>query len=70
VQLLALHMSQELPMPETRDVSPLLFLEKETQGDMIRRARLWQRGQGASLSASLNGLINSKVRSQSVHVYS
>jgi len=63
-------MSQELPLPETRDVNPLLSLEKETQGDMIRLARLWQRGQEASLPASLNGLINSKVSSQSEQVYS
>jgi hypothetical protein len=65
-----LQLAQESPLPETRDVSPLLFLEKETQGDMIRRAWLWQRGQEASLSASLSGLINSKVSSQSEQVYS
>jgi len=37
-QLLAPHPAQELPVPETRAVSPLLFFEKETQGDIIRLA--------------------------------
>jgi hypothetical protein len=69
-QLPALQPAHELPVPETRDVSPPLFLEKQTQGDIMRRAWLWQRGQEASLSASLNGLISSKVNSQSVQLYS
>jgi len=38
VQLLAPHPAHELPVPETRDVSPLLLLEKEAQGDMMRLA--------------------------------
>jgi hypothetical protein len=70
VQLLAPQLAQELPVPEIRDVSPLLSRDRATQADIMRRAWLWQRGQEASLSASLSGLINSKVSSQSEQVYS
>jgi hypothetical protein len=37
-QVLALHVSQELPLPETRDVNPLLSRDRAKQGDMIRLA--------------------------------
>jgi hypothetical protein len=38
VQLLAPQLAQELPVPEIRDVSPLLSRDRATQADMIRRA--------------------------------
>jgi hypothetical protein len=68
--LLEPQLAHELPLPETRVVNPTLSLVKQTQGDIIRLACLWQRGQEASLSASLNGFISSKVISQSGQLYS
>jgi hypothetical protein len=37
-QLLALHPAQELPLPGTWVVNPMLSRVKETHGDIIRRA--------------------------------
>jgi hypothetical protein len=51
-------------------VSPLSLLEKEAQAEIIRWARLWQRGQEAFLSASLSGRNSSNLNSQAEQTYS
>jgi len=70
LQLVALQLAQELPVPARRVVSPASFLEKEAQVEIIRSAFLWQRGQEAFLPASLNGLNSSNFESQSEQMYS
>jgi len=42
LQLEALQPAQELPVPARRVVSPVSFLEKEAQAEIIRSAFLWQ----------------------------
>ena len=70
LQLEALQLAQELPVPAMEAVSPASFLEKEAQAEIIRSAFLWQRGQEAFLPASLNDLNNSNFKSQSEQTYS
>jgi hypothetical protein len=68
LQLVALQLAQGLPAMEV--VSPLSFLDKEAQVEIIRSAFLWQRGQEAFLPASLNGRNSSNFKSQSEQTYS
>ena len=70
MQLVAPQLAQELPVPASGAISPFSFLEKEAQAEIILSALLWQRGQEAFLSASLNERNNSNFKSQSEQTYS
>jgi len=57
-------------MPAMGLVNPLSLLEKQAKAENFRSALLWQRGQEASLSASLRGRISSKFKPHSEQPYS
>ena len=47
LQIEAIQLVQELPVPAREVDSPASFLEKEAKVDNLRLAELWQRGQEA-----------------------
>jgi len=68
LQLLALHVGQELAVMEL--VSPLSLLEKEANLESFRPASALHSGQGALLSESLSGRNNSNSVPHSGQAYS